>query len=156
MIKGKRLVNSKKQTIDGIKFASRLEAYMYTLLKSEGLTFEYEGKSFVLLDSFKFKNSLYARQSNGKGEFKDRGNSKIRGMKYTPDFIVEEQDYYAIIETKGVVTPEFAQRFKLFINKLYKENIKVDLFMPRNQNECQKTLNIILDEIKRTPKKTSK
>ena len=42
-------VRAKKKVIDGITFASSLEAYTYNELKSSGLDFEYEGESFVIL-----------------------------------------------------------------------------------------------------------
>jgi hypothetical protein len=52
----------------------------------------------------------YERQANGKGEYKDRGNKKILGIKYTPDF--EGSDF--IIETKGRANDSFPLRYKLF------------------------------------------
>ena len=47
--KKKGAVNSKKKTIDGITFASGLEAYCYGKLKESGLEFAYEGKTLSLI-----------------------------------------------------------------------------------------------------------
>jgi len=65
-------VQSKKVSYDGINFASGLERYMYMALKKAKIKSKYEGETFVLLDSFEFHNESYERQSNGKGEFKNR------------------------------------------------------------------------------------
>jgi len=70
-------VRSKKKTVDGIEFKSGLEAYMYKALRDAGIKAQYEGIKFELIPSFDFKNKCYERQSNGKGEYKDRGSKKI-------------------------------------------------------------------------------
>ena len=77
-------VVSKKVTHDGIKFASGLEKYMYIALKKAKLKAKYEGQTYIVQEGFEFKTTSYERQSNGKGEFKDRGNKKILPIKYTP------------------------------------------------------------------------
>ena len=66
-------VRSKKGTVDGITFASSLEKYMYLALKKAKIKAKYEGETYILQDSFEFKNKSYEKQSNGKGEFKNRG-----------------------------------------------------------------------------------
>ena len=80
-------VRAKKVICDGITFASGLEKYMYQALKKAKIKADYEGQTYTLIDGFEFKTSSYERQSNGKGEFVDRGNKKILPIKYTPDFI---------------------------------------------------------------------
>ena len=80
-------VQAKKVVCDGIKFASGLEKYMYLALKKAKIKAKYEGKTYIIQEGFEFKTTSYERQSNGKGEFKDRGNKKILPIKYTPDFI---------------------------------------------------------------------
>ena len=77
-------VRSKKVTVDGITFASGLEKYMYLALKEAKIKARYEGETYVLQDSFVFNNKSYEKQSNGKGEFKNRGEKKILNIKYTP------------------------------------------------------------------------
>ena len=67
-------VRSKKVTIDGIKFASGLEAYMYKALKAAKIKAVYEKRTFEVFPAFQFKNESYERQANGKGNIVNRGN----------------------------------------------------------------------------------
>jgi hypothetical protein len=47
---------------------------MYIAMKEAGIESEYEGETFVLLTmDFHFENQVYERQSNGKGEYINRG-----------------------------------------------------------------------------------
>ena len=69
-------VQSKKISYDGINFASGLERYMYMALKKNKIKAKYEGETFVLLNGFHFENEVYARQANGKGEYKNRGGKE--------------------------------------------------------------------------------
>ena len=103
-------VRSKKVIYDGITFASGLEKYMYLALKKAKIKAKYEGETYTLIDSFNFMTTSYERQSNGKGDFVDRGNKKILPIKYTPDFIGKD----FIIECKGRANESFPMRWKLF------------------------------------------
>jgi len=137
-------VKSKKVTYDGITFASGLEKYMYKALKEAKIKAEYEGESYQLLDSFVFDTTSYERQANGKGDMVDRGNKKVLGIKYTPDFIAKD----FIIETKGRANESFPIRWKLF-KKYVKENLpQVTLYKPQNQKECDKVIELILEKRK--------
>ena len=90
-------VAAKKVSYDGINFASGLERYTYMALKKNKLFEGYENEVFQLVESFNFDNESFEKQANGKGEYTNRGQKKILGIKYTPDFI--GKDY--IIECKG-------------------------------------------------------
>ena len=137
-------VRSKKVTIDGIEFASGLEKYMYLALKKAKIKAEYEGKTYVLQDSFVFKNKSYEKQSNGKGEFKNRGEKKILNIKYTPDFVSDS----FIIECKGRANESFPIRWKMFKNYV-KEYLKhVILYKPQNQKDCDEVIKLILNKTK--------
>ena len=61
---------------------------------------------------------------------------------YTPDFVLNNG---IIIETKGIRTPEFKMRFKLFLKYLYDTNQKLDVYVPSNQKEVDATVNLILN-----------
>ena len=133
-------VRSKKVMFDGITFASGLEKYMYQALKKAKIKADYEGETFTLIDGFEFETSSYERQSNGKGEFVDRGNKKILPIKYTPDFVNDK----FIIECKGRANESFPMRWKLFkkfINRCYPH---VTLYKPQNQKECDQVINLII------------
>ena len=137
-------VRSKKVTVDGIEFASGLEKYMYLALKEAKIYAEYEGETYVLQDSFVFKNKSYEKQSNGKGEFKNRGEKKILNIKYTPDFVSTS----FIIECKGRANESFPIRWKMFKNYV-KEHLKhVILYKPQNQKDCDEVVKLILNKIK--------
>ena len=132
-------VRSKKVTYDGVTFASGLEKYMYQALKKAKIKADYEGRTYTLIEGFDFESSSYERQSNGKGQFVDRGNKKILPIKYTPDFVGED----FIIETKGRANESFPMRWKLFkkfINKCYPY---VTLYKPQNQKECDQVIELL-------------
>ena len=137
-------VVSKKVTVDGIQFASGLEKYMYLALKKAKIKAKYEGETYVLQESFVFKNKSYEKQSNGKGEFKNRGSKKILNIKYTPDFVSRS----FIIECKGRANESFPIRWKMFKNYV-KEHLKhVTLYKPQNQKDCDEVIRLILNKIK--------
>ena len=138
-------VQSRKITYDGITFASGLERYMYMALKKAKIKALYEGQTFELVESFDFPFEAYERCSNGKGDYKNRGNKKILNIKYTPDFIGKG----FIIETKGRANESFPMRWKLF-KKLITENRlgPFTLYKPQNQKECDETVKLILEKIK--------
>ena len=139
-------VRSKKVICDGITFASGLEKYMYLALKKAKIKADYEGETFTLIDGFEFETTSYERQSNGKGEFKNRGNKKILPIRYTPDFVSLRNEF--IIECKGRANESFPMRWKLFkkfINRCYPH---VTLYKPQNQKECDMVVELITNKNK--------
>ena len=137
-------VRAKKVICDGIQFASGLEKYMYLALKKAKIKSVYEGQTYVLQDGFEFTNDCYEKQSNGKGEYKNRGNKKILNVKYTPDFVANT----FIIECKGRANESFPMRWKMF-KKHVKENLPhVTLYKPQNQKDCDETIQLILKQDK--------
>ena len=137
-------VRSRKVVFDGITFASGLERYMYQALKKARIKAKYEGETYTLIDSFNFMTTSYERQSNGKGEFKDRGNKKILPIKYTPDFVGDK----FIIECKGRANESFPMRWKLFKRMINKQRPHVTLYKPQNQKECDQVIKLITKNIK--------
>ena len=137
-------VRSKKVICDGITFASGLEKYMYLALKAAKIKADYEGETFVLIDGFEFETSSYERQSNGKGQFTDRGNKKILPIKYTPDFVGDG----FIIETKGRANESFPIRWKLIKRFINDWQPRVTLFKPQNQKECDLVIELLTNKIK--------
>jgi len=111
-------------------------------LKKAKLKFKYEGETFELINGFEFTTESIERQSNGKGEFKNRGNKKILNIKYTPDFIGED----FIIECKGRANESFPMRWKLFKKWITDNGDKRVLYKPQNQSECDKTVDMILQK----------
>ena len=137
--KNKGPVRSKKVVFDGITFASGLERYMYQALKKAKIKAKYEGQTYTLIDGFDFDVDCIERQSNGKGEFKNRGNKKILPIKYTPDFVSE----WFIIECKGRANESFPMRWKLFKRMINIKQPYVTLYKPQNQKECDRVIELI-------------
>ena len=135
-------VVSKKISYDGHNFASGLERYMYMALKKAKIRSKYEGETFVLLNGFHFENEVYERQANGKGDYVNRGSKRILPIKYTPDFIGDD----FIIETKGRANESFPMRWKLFKRLVSEQFPNITLYKPQNQNECDRTVQLILEK----------
>ena len=135
-------VQAKKVKYDGINFASGLERYMYMALKKAKIKAEYEGNTYTLLEGFDFTSESYERQSNGKGDFANRGNKRILPIRYTPDFIGSD----FIIECKGRANESFPMRWKLFKKYISETNPEVTLYKPQNQNECDRVIQLILSK----------
>jgi hypothetical protein len=133
-------VVSKKVTYNGVTFASGLEKYMYKALLDASIDFDYEGETFELQPSFLFKNNCIERQSNGKGDFINRGNKKVLNLKYTPDFVGVD----FIIETKGRANDSFPLRWKMFKWFMSLTCDKRTLYKPQSQRECDITIELIL------------
>ena len=138
-------VQSKKITYDGINFASGLERYTYMALKKNKLFEGYENEVFQLIEGFNFNNESFEKQANGKGEYTNRGQKKILGIKYTPDFV--GKDY--IIECKGRANESFPIRWKLFKLWLTKNKIGKSLYKPQNQKEVDHTMILIKERRKK-------
>tara|TARA_R100001591_G_scaffold26628_1_gene36788 strand:- start:269 stop:715 length:447 start_codon:yes stop_codon:yes gene_type:complete len=132
-------VRAKKVVYDGITFASGLEKYMYRALKKAKVKARYEGRTYTIQSGFEFNMDSYERQSNGKGEFKNRGNKKILPIKYTPDFIGDG----FIIECKGRANESFPMRWKLFKGYINTVQPYVTLYKPQNQKECDQVIELI-------------
>ena len=137
-------VVSKKITVDGIKFASGLEAYMYKALKKAKIKADYEKRTFEIFEGFDFTNESYERQANGKGSMVNRGNKKVLAIKYTPDFIGDG----FVIECKGRANESFPLRWKLFKKYLTDNKLYPRLYKPQNQKECDETVKLILSSRK--------
>ena len=138
-------VQAKKVKYDGINFSSGLERYMYMALRKAGIKSEYEGQTYTLVNGFDFTSQSFERQSNGKGDFVNRGNKRILPITYTPDFIGDD----FIIECKGRANESFPIRWKLF-KKYVQENMpNYTLYKPQNQSECDQVIRDILSKIRK-------
>lgn len=140
--KRRQITRSTKAKEDGIEFASKLELHMYRLLKKAKIKNQYEGRTFTIINSCQFPMSSYEKTKTKK-VLHDRGNKKLLGIKYTPDFIDVQDPPRFIIETKGNPNESFPMRWKLFKMHLVNEGIKTNLFMPRNQKDCEEVIAIL-------------
>lgn len=131
-------VNSTKKVIDGITFASSLEAYTYTKLKDAGIDFEYEGKKFEVLPAFRY-DAKYMQSTGSKKEMTDKTGKLVRAVTYKPDFVGEGW----VIECKGFIPSNhsFPLRLKMFLASIKDENI--DVYIPKNQTQVNEAIQQI-------------
>ena len=139
--KKKGPVRAKKTSMDGIQFRSGLEKNTYIALKEAGLFELYEVEVFQLIEGFTLPNICIEKQANGKGELIDRGQKKVLGIKYTPDFT--GKDY--ICECKGRANEAFPLRWKLFKRWCVKNKDTRPLYKPQNQKDIAIMIKLILD-----------
>ncbi len=114
---GDKLLNEKKKSkykankieVDGIKFDSEKEAKRYTelkMLEKAGIITELQLQvPFVLQDAF---------EVNGE---------KIKAIKYIADFTYWENNELVIEDVKGMKTPVYSMKKKMFMYR-YKKHIK--------------------------------
>lgn len=140
--KGSSISKAKKYTYKGINYKSGLEKYMAQVLTEAKIKFQYEPEKFQIQQGFKFETESYERQSNGKGEYRNRGEKKVLPITYTPDFIGDG----FIIETKGYANESFPMKWKMFKYLVHNELLNVVLYKPQNRKECDETIKIILEK----------
>ena len=134
-------VRAKKASMDGIQFRSGLEKNTYIALKEAGLFELYEVEVFQLIEGFTLPNICIEKQANGRGELIDRGQKKVLGIKYTPDFT----GYDYICECKGRANEAFPLRWKLFKRWCVKNKDTRPLYKPQNQKDIAIMIKLILD-----------
>lgn len=115
----------------------------YKALKKAKVDFQYEKRKYELISPFTFENRSYElfRRKGMRVYGQQRNN--IRGITYTPDFVGEYKGQMFIIETKGNPNDAFPLRWKLFKRYLLVNKINADLYMPRNQKQIEKTIELI-------------
>ncbi|QDP52668.1 MAG: hypothetical protein GOVbin3171_29 [Prokaryotic dsDNA virus sp.] len=143
--KRRQITRSKKTKIDGIQFQSKLESHMYLLLKANKIKAGYESEKFTIIDSFFSNHSSYEKTPTKK-YLHDRGNKKILPITYTPDFVDTQTPPRFIIECKGNPNERFPLVWKLFKRYINLKGWSTDLFVPRNQKDCQEVINVIKDK----------
>jgi len=120
--KNTKVKNATPTKYDGIQFKSKLEVYCYTKLKENNIKAVYEEITFEILPSFTY---------NGE---------KVRNMKFTPDFVGET----FIIECKGNMNDSFPLRWKIFKYYLLNNNLKYNLYLPRNKKQIDQVIDKII------------
>lgn len=96
---GKYKVSSKEQrTMDGIVFDSKLEMNVYRALRHYNIEFEQQ-KVFVIEENFEFEGK------------------KHRAIKYLCDFAIIPDSLQLVIDAKGLRTPVFKLKEKLFLKR---------------------------------------
>lgn len=131
MENNKKVRNATRVEYDGIKFRSKLELFTYKELKKNNISFEYEKKTFVLMDKFELS-----------GE-------KIRPITYTPDFTSGDISTW-VIECKGFSNDVWPLKWKLFKRHLYTISLitkkSPDLYIVKNQKEVIEVIQKIKEK----------
>jgi hypothetical protein len=118
----KKVRNATKVEQDGIKFDSKLEHYMYTLLQGAGINFEFQ-KVFVLQEGFRY---------NGEA---------IRPIKSIVDFWLPELNM--VVDAKGYANDTAPLKYKLLKHQFHTQGKNPVVVMPKNKKECDALINRI-------------
>lgn len=117
----KKIRNATPTAYKGVTYRSKMEATFAMMLEAEGIDFDYEGETWVILQPQKYQGKT------------------IRAVTYTPDFIVDD----VIIEIKGWRNDVFPLKKKLII-KFINENCPHRLFVEaRNVGDMRAAINEI-------------
>lgn len=117
--KKKHKYNAKKVIIDGIEFDSTLEGYMYSLLKLNGFIFNMQ-VVYIVQEKFVY------------------GEEKIKKIFLKFDYeIIRDEKVFCIIDTKGMATPDWLVKVKVFKKNLCDEGRVIPLYIPRTQKDCR-------------------
>lgn len=117
----KAKIRRTKVEIDGIVFDSKMESNYYLKLKDDLANNRIKGFSlqpeFILQEKFIIVEGrvVYGSDKDFNKLKRKYKAETVRQIKYTGDFLIEELDgSFKVVETKGLSTPEFEIRKKLF------------------------------------------
>jgi hypothetical protein len=139
LVNGKRIPIHKYKAVAGNGFRSGLEAYCSKLLQDQNIPFDYEKHVVMLHPRFQFC-SFDAK----KGIIKQ--TCSCRDMTYTPDFV--SPDWSWVIETKGMATPEFMLKWKLFKYWLKQHHPQCLAYVSHSQKDTLLTVEDIKKRLK--------
>ena len=127
----KKIRNATKSNSNSIEFKSKLEKSVYDTLLQLGFNPQYEPTTFTLWEGFTPITPYYDKETQkhrekrlSEGNSKDthiilvKKESKIVGIRYTPDFYLKYNDLNVYIEAKGIENDVFYIKKKMFIKYL--------------------------------------
>jgi hypothetical protein len=146
-----KVKNATRLELDGHTFRSKLEAFTYTKLIENGIKdFNYEQIKFVLQPSFELKCPCIEpyektnRTTGVKTKGFEENKQSIREITYLPDFVnIDENGKGWIIEVKGYANEAFPNKLKMFKYLLYKQGYDVTYYLPNNQDNVLKCIEMI-------------
>lgn len=120
-----KVINAAKTQVDGITFDSKLEAYMYGLLKQFNIPHERQ-KRYLLQEKFYYHGQL------------------VKPIRIIADFYIE--DINIIIDTKGWETDTSKLKMKLLKKIFYTKDPSTcpSILLPSTQKQCEGVLSAIL------------
>lgn len=117
------VMNATKVEINGIKFASKLEAYLYGALTNAGIEFEYQ-KVYELQPKFKYLGET------------------IRPIRIIVDFKLKDRNI--ILDSKGWSTTISTLKYKLLKYLFFKVGDEPEIFMP----SCKSEIDFLINKLK--------
>jgi len=138
---GRKKINSKSKTLDGIKFRSILEADFYTKQKKAKLGMSYEDWSFEICPLLKRKNTRFFKK-HGKNFIESKAD--VSSITYTPDFVLSKDgEYMIVVECKGLANDRYPVIRSLFLRYLEELGVKAYFFEPRYTRHNTEVINKI-------------
>lgn len=137
----KKILNATPNEYNGISFKSILEKTAYKCFLENGFSPQYEPKKFTIWDGFYPTVPFYDVDKQTKAL--TQLTTKIIGITYTPDFILEYNDYTIYIEMKSIENDVFYIKKKLFRAWLETHNPKSMYFEIHNKGQLLQAINII-------------
>jgi Protein of unknown function (DUF1064) len=130
LFKRKHKYNAQKIIVDGVRFDSKLEAYTYVYLK------KYD---FYLQHKFTLQNKF---------SYTTEKKQAIREIRYKADFYLPKPFFYKkkyftglVVETKGMATPEYKIKKKLFLF----QNQELFFVEVHSQKEVKQFISLFLE-----------
>jgi hypothetical protein len=106
---------NKKVEVNGVKFDSKLELYLYQSLTENSFDFDFQ-VTIELIPKFKFKGI------------------SIRAINMRVDFILRHEGKIIYIDTKGFATPEAKIKYKMLKYK-FRDNEEIEVVWLKTQKE---------------------
>lgn len=110
-MENKKIRGTKKVVYNDITFKSTLEANFYKIMLQFGLKPLYEPITYVIFPSTKTTVPFYTK---GKNKELKLDNRSLRPITYTPDFILNYNGHFIIIEAKGKKNDTYPLKIKMF------------------------------------------
>ncbi len=124
------------------RYKSSIEKYCADQLKEHGIAFDYEEKSFELLDKFRFPHGYWKMTSKAKLML-NRTGSVLQPIRYTPDLWVSQINGD---RTKGYLPShhDFPMRWKLFLRHILDNDLGYSVFLAKNSQQVDQAIEQIL------------
>jgi len=106
---------NKKVEVNGVKFDSKLELYLYQSLTENSFDFDFQ-VTIELIPKFKFKGI------------------SIRAINMRVDFILRHEGKIIYIDTKGFATPEAKIKYKMLKYK-FRDDEEIEIVWLKTQKE---------------------
>lgn len=122
----KKIRNATKCKVNNITFKSQLEKSIYNTLLEAGIKPQYEPRTYELWEGFTPITPFYDKETDNQHTKRLEGgdsvkhkilvikNSRITGIRYTPDFYFKYGKLDVYIEAKGAENDVFYIKKKLF------------------------------------------